>query len=375
MKFTILKVVFLLLITGCATQKVEVVDYSPSEPKRAKNIILLIGDGMGLSQISAGIYANGNTSHFEEFPVIGIHKPYASDALITDSAAGATAFASGKKTYNGAISVDPDTLPIYTILEEAEDRGLSTGLISTCSVTHATPASFAAHNRSRKNYEEIATDFLNVEVDFLVGGGKKFFAQRESDERNLITELRQKEYTVSDIFEKDLSDLNVNSHQNFVYFTANGEPVPAAQGRDYLMTAVEKGLSHLNNHDKNGFFLMIEGSQIDWGGHDNDIDYILSEWKEYDQVVGRVLEWARNDGNTLVVMTADHETGGLAIQSESKMDSISAAFTSTHHTGTMIPVFAFGPGAEMFSGIYENTEIYFKMRESYGWPTTVQENL
>lgn len=141
--------------------------------RQAKNVILLIGDGMGLTHISAGMYFNNNQSQFERFPVAGLHKAYSASDLITDSAAGATAFASGIKTYNGAIGVNTDSMPVKTILEQAKEKGLATGMVVTSTLTHATPASFIAHVRSRKFDEEIASFFLKTEVDFLAGGGKK----------------------------------------------------------------------------------------------------------------------------------------------------------------------------------------------------------
>ena len=322
---------------------------------------------MGLTQISAGTYAYGNKSNFERMDVIGLHKSYAYGELITDSAAGATAFACGQKTYNGAIAVDKDTMPIGTILEEAEMRGLSTGLVSTSSITHATPASFIAHNKYRKNMEEIAEDFLDTEVDFFVGGGRKHFDSREKDERDLLAEFRAKDYVISTYFEEELEAITIDPSKNFGYLTSSEEPLRQTEGRRYLRDATKKSIAHLDHHDNTGFFLMIEGSQIDWGGHANDLDWVLNEWKEYDQVIGDVLDWAEQDGETLVIITADHETGGLAINPGSQMDSIVGAFTSNYHTGTMIPVFAKGPGADLFNGIYENTAIYDKMRAAYGW--------
>jgi len=341
---------------------------SSQEPKKAKNVILLIGDGMGLTQMSAGTFSNGNTSNFERCQYIGLHKPYASNKLITDSAAGATAFSCGIKTYNGAIGVNDDTLAVKTLLEEAEERGLATGLIATSSVVHATPASFISHNGHRKNYETIAEGYLDTEVDYFVGGGKKHFDARDKDDRNLIKELEDKGYLMSTYFDKELSDIDIPPTANFGYLTSSEEPLPHAQGRDYLPLAVKKGLDHLSGKgDENGFFLMIEGSQIDWGGHANMIEYIVDEWKEFNEVIGDVIDWAEQDGETLVVITADHETGGLAIQKESKMDSIVAAFTSDYHTGTMIPVYSYGVGAEKFAGIYENTAIYDRIREVFNW--------
>lgn len=331
-------------------------------PAAPKNIILMIGDGMGISQITAGLYSNGNRLELERFSVIGLHKSYSSDNLVTDSAAGATAFSAGVKTYNGAIGVDSDTVAVKTILELAELADMATGLIATSSIVHATPASFIAHDPYRKNYEDIAADFMETEVDLLIGGGLKFFQRREQDDRNLVEELRSSGYMVENYVAKLLPEIQWPSANNFVYFTADSEPLPIAQGRDYLLTAVSKAPNFLKarSEDK-GFFLMIEGSQIDWGGHANDHDYIVSEMLEFDQAIGHVLDFAEQDGETLVIVTADHETGGYAINYGSTHDSIVPAFTSDYHTADLIPVFAKGPGASNFSGIYENTEIFHKM--------------
>ena len=326
----------------------------------------MIGDGMGLTQITAGMYVNGNKLNLEEFKYIGLHKSYATDDLITDSAAGATAFASGTKTYNGAIGMDNEGNPVPTIMEEVEARGMSTGLVVTSSIIHATPACFYAHQKMRSYKEQIAVDLLSLEVDFFVGGGKKYFYRRNADERNLIDELEEKGYQISDFFQKDFADVTINSKKNFGYFTADEEPIPAMQGRDYFVEASKSAVDFLNKHGDNGFLLMIEGSQIDWGGHANNSDYIISEMIEFDEAIGKVLNFAKKDGQTLVIVTADHETGGYAINPGSTMDSIVPAFTTDKHTAALIPVFAFGPGQELFRGIYENTAIYHKMKRALG---------
>lgn len=334
---------------------------------KPKNIILMIGDGMGVTQISAAMFSNGNQLALERFPVIGLHKPYASDNLVTDSAAGATAFSCGIKTYNGAIGVGPDTQAVQTILEAAEARNMSTGLLTTCSITHATPASFVAHNEYRKNMEAIALDFMKVEVDLIIGGGQKYFDRRETDEQNLLEVMRQRGYQVTSFVDKDIEEVNFRTNRNIAYFTAASEPLPVLQGRDYLLEATSKSLQYLSTKaGAQGFFFMIEGAQIDWGGHANNSEYIISEALEFDKAIGRVLDFAAADGNTLVIVTADHETGGYAINYGSKMDSIVPAFTSDYHTGAMIPVFAYGPGATEFAGIYENTAIFDKMMRLLG---------
>ncbi|SEP90231.1 alkaline phosphatase [Neolewinella agarilytica] len=340
-----------------------------AKARRPKNIILMIGDGMGVTQISAGMYSNNNKLNLEQFPVVGLHKSYSGDNLITDSAAGATAFSAGVKTYNGAVGVGMDTMPVVTILELAEAAGLPTGLVATCSIVHATPASFVAHNRQRKNYEEIATDFLKTEVDLLIGGGAKFFDRRKSDDRKLTKELEKRNYVVDNFVEKDAKDLRPDPARNYAYLTADGEPLPVAQGRDYLLPAVKIAPDFLDKRDRNnkGFFLMIEGAQIDWGGHANDSEYIISEMLEFNEAIGEVLKFAKADGETLVIVTADHETGGYAIQNGSSLNNIDGAFTSDYHTADLIPVFAYGPGSEHFSGIFENTAIFDKMKKLFAF--------
>ena len=336
--------------------------------QKPKNIILMIGDGMGVTQISAGMYSNGNRLNLERFKVLGLHKSYSGDNLVTDSAAGATAFSAGVKTYNGAIGVDMDTAAVTTILELAEADGRPTGLVASSSLVHATPASFIAHNEYRKNYEAIAADFLATDVDLLIGGGVKFFERRSDDKRNLSEELRAKGYVVDNFVDKTVSDVKPDTKRNYAYLTADGEPLPFSQGRDYLVAAAELAPNFLDARDTQdkGFFLMIEGSQIDWGGHANNSDYIISEMIEFDDAIGKVLDFAAKDGETLVIVTADHETGGYAIQNGSEMGRIDGAFTSDYHTADLIPVFAYGPGAEVFGGIYENTGIFDRMRQLAG---------
>jgi len=335
------------------------------EPK-AQNIILLIGDGMGLAQISGGMYLNKNTTALEKFPVVGLQKTYSSNNLVTDSAAGGTAMACGVKTFNGAVGVDSQRRPRQSILEEAEKKGLATGLLSTSSIVHATPASFIAHVVDRRQYEAIALDFLKTPIDIFIGGGRAFFNRRE-DGRDLYAELRNTGYVVKDYLDKPLSQIDIDRRSNFAYLTADKEPLPYLSGRDYLVPATHKILEFLTNRSDQGFFLMIEGSQIDWGGHANDALYVLSEFKEFNVVIDICIEYAKRMENTLVVVTADHETGGFAINPESTMDELKISFTTGDHTAVMVPVFAFGPGSASFSGIYENTAIYSKMRGAYGW--------
>jgi alkaline phosphatase len=281
----------------------------------AKNIILLIGDGMGLSQISGGMYMNGNKTALEKFPVVGLHKAHSSNNLITDSAASATAFACGVKTYNGAIGVDKLGSRVGSILEEAEAKGLATGLVATSTIVHATPAAFIAHTKDRRNYEEIALDFLNTDIDLFIGGGKQFFTRRK-DSRDLYIDLRKNGYYVTDYFETKMKHLEIPPGKKLAYFTSDADPLPVSRGRDYLIPATKLTLEFLSNQSDKGFFVMIEGSQIDWGGHANDRDYVISEFIEFDKVINLAINFAKKNGETLVIVTADHETGGFLLLQE-----------------------------------------------------------
>jgi len=178
-----------------------------------------------------------------------------------------------------------------------------------------------------------------------------------------LEELEKEGYAISHFADKEIDEITPSLDRKFGYLTADADPIPASGGRDYLIPASDLALDYLNNKGgDDGFFVMIEGSQIDWGGHANLLEYVVSEFLEYDKVIDMAYEFAKDDGNTLVIVTADHETGGLAIQPKSTMDTLIAEFTTTKHSGVMVPVFAYGPGAENFQGIYENTEIFEKMK-------------
>jgi alkaline phosphatase len=239
-------------------------------------------------------------------------------------------------------------------------------MLTTSTIVHATPAAFMSHVRSRRLYEDIALDYMITDVDLLIGGGKAYFTRRE-DGKDLYKELRERNYYVADYFDTEIEDIAVEGDQNLVYFTSDKDPLSRDQGRDYLIPAAELSLDFLEDRSSEGFFLMIEGAQIDWGGHANNSDYVVDEFLEFDKIIAMCYHFAKANGETLVIVTADHETGGLAINPESTMRELKTAFTTGGHTATMIPVFAYGPGSERFAGIYDNTKIHTKMRQALGW--------
>ncbi len=325
---------------------------------KPKNIILLIGDGMGVSQVFAGLTANKGHLFLENCKYIGFSKTQSSDDYITDSAAGGTALSAGIKTYNGAIGVDENGNTVKTILEEASEKGLATGLVSTSAITHATPASFIAHQASRSSYEDIAADFLKTDIDVFIGGGLDHFTKRK-DGRDLTDELKSKGYEV----ETDLKKIGKVKKGKLAGLTADVHNGRMSERGDMLTVATETALNILDNNKK-GFFLMIEGSQIDWGGHAGSTVYVAEDMLDFDQVIGKALEFAAKDKETLIVITADHETGGMAITGGNMGKGVvQAAFPTGGHTAVMVPVFSYGPGAEEFIGIMENTDIHAKMKK------------
>ena len=365
-KFVLLFLI--ILACSCGNKSTpEVVSPKGSERTGPKNIILMIGDGMGLAQITAAMYKNGNEINMEEFPVIGLQKTHSGDNLVTDSAAAATAIACGVKTFNNGIGVDMDTLPVQSILEMAEERGLATGMIATSSIVHGTPGPFIAHQPSRVLLERIAADFMNTEIDFFVGGGKKFFDRRESDDRDLYKELRKRNYYVSDYYVMDFNFVRPRRNKNFAFFTADDRPLPRSRGREYLPRATKMATDFLSERSDKGFFLMVEGSQIDWGGHNRKADIVIDELLDFNEAVGHALKFAKKNKETLIIITADHETAGFAINNGSTEEELLIEFTANGHTADMIPVFAFGPKSELFSGVYDNTDINKKMRKALGF--------
>ena len=360
---------FLLLLVGCKSNTS--ISYDLEEKDKEfqdypTNIILLIGDGMGLTQISAAMYSNNNRLALAKFPVIGFHKSHAANELITDSAAGGTAIACGIKTNNGNIGTDENGLATESILEELDSMNFSTGMIVTSTIVHATPAAFAAHQARREMYEEIALDYLDANVDLLIGGGRQYFQNREMDDRNLINEFENKGYVVMDQLYTTMNKIKWPLDKNLLYFTADKQPLTVSGGRDYLSFAVRQGVQYLEQKSNKGFFLLVEGSQIDWMNHANDGRGVVMETLDFDRAIWEAIQYANKKGNTLVLVTADHESGGMSIEADSKMNKLKYGFTTNGHTAAMIPVFADGPGSSLFRGIYENTSIYHKMRAALG---------
>lgn len=315
---------------------------------KVKNVILLIGDGMGLAQIYAGVTANGGLLNLSRFLNIGFSKNNSSDSYITDSAAGGTAMATGQKTRNRAIGVDSTLKPVKNLPDFLAPLGIQSGLISAGSITDATPAAFFGHQPLREMEQQIAHDFLKSNVQALIGGGAQYF-----NKNGIADSLKIKGYQVSNQW----SDLN--SLKLPYILLDDSKTVSIQKGRGNFLTASFDKLSKDLSKNKNGFFMMAEGAQIDYGGHANQVPYVVTEMLDFDQLIGEAVKFADANGETLVIVTADHETGGLTLlDGDFQKGSVDGAFSTNDHTSVMVPVFAYGPHSMEFRGIYENTEIF-----------------
>jgi alkaline phosphatase len=334
--------------------------------KQKPNIILLIGDGMGVTQLStAFLYAE--EPNLGRLPVVGLSRTASSKEKITDSAAGATALACGEKTYNGAISVSESGDSLATLVELLSREGYKTGLISTSSITHATPACFYAHVSSRKMEEEIATYLMKSEVDFFAGGGRSFFTDRKDG----VDLTAQSPFTLS-LDSLPADKLDPSKRYGFL-LAKDGMPKMESGRGDFSVQATQLALQYFEDGEA-PFFLMIEGSQIDWGGHANDGGYIVAEMLDFDKTVGAALDFAERQGNTLVVVTADHETGGFTLAAKQQKipfkglqenyADVRFEFSTFGHSAAMVPVLASGTGSAAFAGIYQNTEIFKRVLEA-----------
>lgn len=337
-------------------QPYETVSVQEPKGRKVKNIIFMIGDGMGLEQISAAWVCNGGKLNLDNFTNVGIQRTYSANKLVTDSAAAGTALATGHKTDNGMISMTPDTVAVKSLAEEAMEKGKRAGAAVTCRVNDATPAVFFSHSASRKNQADIVEQMAGSGVYFLSGGGTKFWRDRE-DGKDISEDVKARGYSYVETKE----DLMAVENGPVIALMDSYELKPSLNRGDILPASVTKALELLDN--RKGFFLMIEGSMIDDGGHDNKAGHTMEEIFDFDRTLGIVLEWAAKDGQTLVIVTADHATGGMTLLSGSIDEKrIRVNYSTTGHNGIALPVFAWGPHSEDFVGIYENTELSDRIR-------------
>jgi alkaline phosphatase len=327
-----------------------------AESVQVKNVILMIGDGMGLTQLYAGYTANQGKLNLFTIPTIGLSVTASADSYITDSAAGATAMATGQKTSNRAIGVDASGKMLTPITDILHGHNYKTAVISCGDITDATPAAFYGHVIDREFNEKIAADFLNSPVDILLGGGVTHFATRK-DGSNLFPALKQRGYTISN----NLQSLDSIRNDKYIVLD-NAAARSMKQGRgNFLSASLQKSLRTFTDN-KSPFFIMAEGAQIDYGGHANDIEYVVREMLDFDEAIGKAMEYVDAHPETLLIITADHETGGLTLlDGDLQKGYVHGNFSTQDHTAVMVPVFAYGSGAKDFAGVYQNTAIFDKI--------------
>ncbi|GAB3005700.1 alkaline phosphatase [Cyclobacterium sediminis] len=324
------------------------------------NVILLIGDGNGLAQISAAMYGNGNDLTLTQLKNIGLLKTQSKDDFTTDSAAAGTALATGNKVKNRSVGALPNGSPATNLPEILKNHGFVTGIVTTDNLTGATPAAFYAHRTERDLTREIASDLAKSPLNLFIGGGKNDFKKFEADE---TINLKNAGFELSG----SLDDLAKSKSEKVGFFAAQNELPKVMNGRaGYLSTATKASLQFLASKNK-PFFLMVEGAFIDSGGHINDSQTVIEEGIDFDQAIEEALKFADQNGRTLVIITADHETGGVTLpQGNIKDHKVELEFTSEDHTAIMVPIFAYGPRSDLFRGVYENTEVFNKINQVLG---------
>jgi len=391
-----------ILVAGCGGDGAS--KDAGSQPA-ARSVILLIGDGMGNAhRTTARLYSVGRDGQLamDSLPVAGTSRTWSTESVVTDSAAAGTALATGVKTFNKAIAVDPDGNPVPTILEKAKEAGKSAGLVTNVWLPHATPASFAAHNADRDDYLGIALDMFDHNVDVLLGGGEDYFLPKgtagcfpddgdRTDGRNLIDEAVANGYRHV-CTAADLSSVDPSTTDRLMGTFADYNM--ARPYRPSLAEMTDKAIAILDKNSS-GFFLMVEGGQIDQAAHVNDALGMLGDVVGFDEAVKVALEYQAQHPETLVIVTADHATGGLTIEdtaqdgacpdrdpsdprecktlfqedgpfSESRGGEFWVDWTSTNHTADDAPVMAVGPGSAALAGNYENTHTFDVMRDALG---------
>ena len=332
--------------------------------KPVKNILLFIGDGTGLTQFYAGYTANKGALNVFNIRNIGISKTSSYDNYVTDSAPGSTSISSGQKTNNRYVGVDHTGVALPLLPVFLKTKKIKTGLVTCGDITDATPADFYAHQPERDNAISILRELKNSSIDLLMGSGNESLSNvallmepgKEQVSSEIIKELSPEYFVVPHI-----DSVKDNKPAKWVVIE-NKAGLPVQKGRgDWLAQAFSKAVKVLSKN-KEGFFLMTEGAQIDYGGHANNMSYVASEVMDFDKVIGKALEFADADGQTLVIVTADHETGGLSLlDGDYAKGYVSGRFATNDHTAVPVPVFAYGPQSYRFRGVYENTELFYKI--------------
>lgn len=327
--------------------------------KKIKNVIFLIGDGMGLAQMNVAETVNKGLTLFN-LRSLGLQINSPKDAYTTDSAAGGSALATGESTYNRHISMTENGKETPSLSDYAYDKGLACGVITLGNLADATPAAFYGHATDRDYTDQLTDYLLNGKLTLLAGGGMEIFTERK-DKKDILSQLK-KQYRVTNDFEE------INADNSKVICADGRMDLAATQGTlDLLARATRMGIEKLQKASDKGFFLMVEGAKIDYAGHANSLPGSVVEMLSFDLAIAEALKFADSDGETLVVITADHETGGLTlVDGDRDTGLITAYYVTDDHTPIMLPVFAYGPGSDDFCGVYQNTQVFHKIKKLLG---------
>ncbi|AXI08131.1 alkaline phosphatase [Oceanobacillus zhaokaii] len=396
--------------------------------EKVENVIYMIPDGFSADYASNYRIYKGEEAIWDSH-LKGLFTTYSANSDITDSAAAGTAMATGSKVNNGVIGIDPDGNKLESILEASEEKGKSSGIVATSTITHATPASFAANVESRNNETEIARQYIDSDLDVILGGGKNNFLPASEggnqEELNLIEKAEAQGSTYVETREQllDIDKLKVDKGDKLLGLFADDALAPElhrGETEEPSIAEMTETAIDVLEEDKDGFFLVVEGSQIDWAGHDNDAAWAMSDVAAFEEAVEKAIDFAKKDKKTLVVVAGDHDTGGMTTGANNSMDlnasilndvkatgdymagqlnedrsnvaeviktytgfelseaelqSIAEAenaslainkvisdrafigWTSPNHTGADIPVYAYGPQSDIFVGFHDNTDL------------------
>ena len=322
---------------------------------RIRNIILLIGDGMGQGAVNLGMYANGGELTMTNLKTMGYVRTQSANNFTTDSAASGTAYATGIKTKNGYLGKDSSKVNIPNIPELLAPLGYACGVVSTDDLNGATPAAFFAHQASRNAKEEIWADLPASQLTFASAGTQSVFESMPLSTQEAI----KKRFTLV----YDPADPAAAGSQRLVYL-----PPSVTQDRgDYLPATTQMAIDYLSARSKKGFFLMVEGARIDKCEHSNDLPGTVWETLDFDKAIEVAVRFAERDGHTLVIISADHETGATILaKGDPAQGYVSGIFASKSHTPMMVPLFAYGPRSREFSGVQENSDIARKILQILG---------
>lgn len=318
--------------------------------KKVKNVILMIGDGMGLGAVNAAMFANGGELTMTNLRHFGYVRTQSANKFTTDSAASGTAYATGVKTNNGFLGVDPSKQAMANIPERIEPLGYACGVVSTDEMTGATPAAFFAHQPSRSMSAQIWGDLATSHLCFASAGSMPNLKKQSEKIRKSLNDNFK---IVGSIDEIDSADPKV------IYLS---ESVQYSERGDFLPATTAKAIEFLSRKSKKGFFLMVEGARIDKESHANNCEGTVRETLDFDKAIEAAIRFAEKDGHTLVLISADHETGAVSMRNaNSAKGSVEVSYATSSHSPITVPLFIYGPHASDFTCVQENSDIALKI--------------